>query len=175
MSLRAHWFTQLEEPRKITASSPAPLDTPGRLLALDLGTKRIGVAVSDELRITTRPLPMITRRSWKELLRQVAGLVQSFEAKGLVIGLPLRLDGGEGTAAERVRAVAEKFRHSLTVPIYLQDERLTTFAANSDLKAAGRNESESKRAVDSEAAAIILRDFIDRMQSGNASPAETRP
>ena len=150
---------------KITASSPAPLDAPGRLLALDLGAKRIGVAVSDELRITTRPLPVISRRSWKELLRQVAGLVQSFEAKGLVIGLPLRLDGGEGTAAESVRAVAEKFRLSLSVPIYLQDERLTTFAAHSDLKAAGLNESESKREVDSEAAAIILRDFIDRMQS----------
>ena len=165
MSLRAHWFTNLEEPRKITTSSPVSLDTPGRLLALDLGAKRIGVAVSDELRITARPLPMISRRSWKELLRQVAGLVQSFDAKGLVIGLPLRLDGGEGSAAERVRAVAEKFRRSLSVPIYLQDERLTTFAASSDLRSAGLNESDSKREVDSEAAAIILRDFIDRMQS----------
>ncbi|HSP62043.1 MAG TPA: Holliday junction resolvase RuvX, partial [Pyrinomonadaceae bacterium] len=126
MSLRANWFTQLEEPLKIAVPSPSPLDSPGRLLALDLGAKRIGVAVSDELRITTRPLPMISRRSWKELLRQVAGLVESFEAKGLVIGLPLRLDGGEGTAAESVREVAEKFRRSLTVPIYLQDERLTT-------------------------------------------------
>ena len=165
MSLGAHWFTQLEEPRKIAASLPVPLETPGRLLALDLGAKRIGVAVSDELRITTRPLPVILRRNWKDLLQQVAGLVQSFEAKGLVIGLPLRLDGSEGSAAENVRALAEKFQRSLTVPIYLQDERLTTFAANSDLKAAGLNESESKREVDSEAAAIILRDFVDRMQS----------
>src|SRR6266849_7228633 len=106
MSLGAHWFTQLEEPRKIAASSPATLESPGRLLALDLGAKRIGVAVSDELRISARPLPMISRPSWKELLRQVAGLVQSFEAQGLVIGLPLRLDGGEGAAAESARAVA---------------------------------------------------------------------
>ena len=172
MSRHAHWFTQLEEPRQIAAASPAPLDTPGRLLALDLGAKRIGVAVSDELRITTRPLPMISRLSWKELLRQVAGLVQSFEAKGLVIGLPLRLEGGEGTAAESVRAEAEKFRLSLTVPIYLQDERLTTFAAHLDLKAAGRNESENKREVDSEAAAIILRDFIDRMKSQTPQEAD---
>ena len=155
----------MEEPRQIAASSPAPLDSPGRLLALDLGAKRIGVAVSDELRVTTRPLPLILRRSWKDLLQQVAGLVQSFEAKGLVIGLPLRLDGDEGAAAESVRAVAEKFRRSLSVPIYLQDERLTTFAANSALKAAGLNESESRRQVDSEAAAIILRDFIDRNKS----------
>jgi putative pre-16S rRNA nuclease len=165
MSLRTHWFTQLQEPRQIGPSSPASLDTPGRLLALDLGAKRIGVAISDEGRVTTRPLPMISRQSWKGLLQQVAGLVQSFEAKGLVIGLPLRLEGGEGAAAESVRALAEKFRLSLSVPIYLQDERLTTFAADSDLKAAGRNETERKREVDSEAAAIILRDFIDRMQS----------
>ena len=108
---------------------------------------------------------MIARRSWKALLRQVAGLVQSFDAKGLVIGLPLRLDGGEGTAAESVRAEADKFRQSLSVPIYLQDERLTSFAAGSDLKSAGLNESERKREIDSEAAAIILRNFIDRMQS----------
>jgi putative Holliday junction resolvase len=165
MSRRVLWFTELEELQKISDSSPASLGSRGRLLALDLGAKRIGVAVSDELRITTRPLPMILRRSWKELLQQVAGLVQSLEVKGLVIGLPLRLDGGDGAAAESVRAVAEKFRRSLSVPIYLQDERLTTFAANSDLKAAGLNESESKREVDSAAAAIILRDFIDRMQS----------
>ncbi|HVS80169.1 MAG TPA: Holliday junction resolvase RuvX [Pyrinomonadaceae bacterium] len=165
MSRRALWFTQLEEPRKITASSPAPLDSPGRLLALDLGAKRIGVAVSDELRITVRPLPIIWRRSWKDLLRQVAGLVESLEAKGLVIGLPLRLDGAENSAAESVRTLAEKFRRSLGVPIYLQDERLTTFAANSDLKSAGLDQGEIKREVDSEAAAIILRDFINRMQS----------
>ncbi len=156
----------------MAAASPAPLDTPGRLLALDLGAKRIGVAVSDELRITARPLPMISRPSWKELLRQVAGLVQSLQAKDLVIGLPLRLEGGEGAAAESVRAVAEKFRLSLSVPVYLQDERLTTFAAHSDLKAAGRNESESKREVDSEAAAIILRDFIDRMKSQTPQEAD---
>jgi putative Holliday junction resolvase len=165
MSRRALWFTQLEEPRQITASSPAPLDSPGRLLALDLGAKRIGVAVSDELQMTARPLPIIWRRSWKDLLRQVAALVESFEAKGLVIGLPLRLDGAESSAAESVRTVAEKFRRSLNLPIYLQDERLTTFAADADLKSAGLNEREIKREVDSEAAAIILRDFIDRIQS----------
>lgn len=155
----------MEEVGKITGSSPAPLDSPGRLLALDLGAKRIGVAISDELRITARPLAMIERRSWKDLVHQVAGLVQSYGAKGVVIGLPLRLDGIEGSAAESVRALAEKFRRTLDVPVYFQDERLTTFAANSDLKSAGLDEREIKREVDSEAAAIILRDFINRMKS----------
>src|SRR5258707_15406983 len=110
MARNGNWLTQWEDLGKIAAVSPELVDVPGRLLALDLGAKRIGVAVSDELHITTRPLPVILRQSWKELLRQVAGLVQSFEAKGLVIGLPLRLDGGEGDAAEGVRALAEKFR-----------------------------------------------------------------
>ena len=141
------------------------LGSHGRLLALDLGAKRIGVAVSDELRITTRPLPAIKRRSWKDLLQQVARLVESFHAMGLVIGLPLRLDGDEGSAAKDARGIAEKFRRSLDVPIYLQDERLTTFAGKSDLRSAARNEREIKDEVDSEAATIILRDFIDRMQS----------
>jgi putative Holliday junction resolvase len=155
----------MEAVGKIIGSSPAPLDSPGRLLALDLGTKRIGVAVSDELRITARPLPMVLRRSWKKLLSQVRALVESFDAKGLVIGLPLRLDGAEGSAAEGARTVAEKFRRSLDVPVYLQDERLTSVAANSDLRATGLNQSDVKREVDSEAAVIILREFIDRIQS----------
>src|SRR5260370_32394388 len=126
MSRHAHWFTQLEEPRQMAAASPAPLDTPGRLLALDLGAKRIGVAVSDELRITARPLPMISRPSWKELLRQVAGLVQSFQAHGLVSGLPLRLDGGGGGAAEGAGAGAGKFWGPLTGPVSLTYQRLST-------------------------------------------------
>ena len=133
----------------------------GRLLAIDVGAKRVGVAVSDELRITVRPLAAIERRSWKDLLRQVAALIESTRAQGLVIGLPLRLDGVGGSAANELRAIAEKFRQSLEAPVYLQDERLTTFAARSHLKSAGRSEREIEREVDSESAAIILRDFIE--------------
>ncbi len=155
----------MEEAGKLAASSTSPLNAQGRLLALDLGEKRIGVAVSDELRITARPLPIILRRSWKELLREVAKLVESFGAMGIVIGLPLSLDGAAGSAAESVRNLSEKFRLSLGVPVYLQDERLTTFAAEANLRSAGLDQDQIKREVDSEAAAIILRDFIGRTQS----------
>ena len=103
---------------------------------------------------------MIERRSWKDLLRRVLALVETYDVKGLVIGLPLNLDGKEGQASKQARTIAEKFRLSLRVPVYLQDERLTTFAAKSALKSEGRSENEIQRAVDSEAAAIILRDFI---------------
>ena len=132
----------------------------GRLIALDLGSKRVGVAVSDELQITANPLPFIERRSWKDLLRRVASVIETYDARGLVIGLPLSLDGSEGDAAEQARRLAENFRRSLNVPVYLQDERLTTFAADLNMKTEGLKGAEIERRIDSESAAIILRDFM---------------
>ena len=143
----------------ITSDATWPASS-GRLLALDLGTKRVGVAVSDELRITVSPLPAIERRSWKDLLRRVADIIESYNAQALVIGLPLSLDGAEGSAAREARATAAKFRRSLHLPVYLQDERLTTSAATAHLKEAGRNEREIEQQVDSESATVILGDFI---------------
>lgn len=132
----------------------------GRLLALDLGQKRIGVAVSDELWITVRPLSALRRTNWKELLRAVAELLQGFDARGIVIGLPLNLDGSEGEAAIQARQLARNFELSLKVPVYFQDERLTSHEAEESLRATGYAESEIRGHVDSQAAAIILRDFI---------------
>lgn len=134
----------------------------GRVLALDLGDKRVGVAVSDELRITVRPLPFIRRTNWKQLLGAVADLLRSFDAQALVIGLPLNLDGTEGFAATEARRLARNFELSLKIPIYLQDERLTSREAEEILRQAGHAETEIPGYVDSEAAAIILRDFIVR-------------
>jgi putative Holliday junction resolvase len=132
----------------------------GRLLALDLGEKRVGVAISDELRITVRPLPFLRRTSWKQLLVAVADLLQSFDAQTLVIGLPLNLDGTEGQAALEARRLARNFELSLKVPVHMQDERLTSREAEAALRDAGRSSEELRQFVDSEAAAIILRDFI---------------
>ena len=132
----------------------------GRFLAIDLGAKRVGLAISEEIKITVKTLPAIERRSWKDLLRRVAAVIESYDARGLVIGLPLSLDGTEGSAARDTQAVAEKFKRSLSVPVYLQDERLTTMAATARLKAAGRSEYQIEREVDSESAALILRDFF---------------
>ncbi len=130
------------------------------MLAIDLGAKRVGVAVSDELRITVKPLPAIVRRSWKDFLKRIVALVETYDARGMVIGLPLRLDGVEGEAAQDARALATKFQRSLDIPLYLQDERLTTFEAASDLRSVARSEHEIDAAIDSESAALILRDFI---------------
>jgi putative Holliday junction resolvase len=150
----------LDKPETAVTSDAILPDSAGRLLALDLGLKRVGVAISDELRITANPLPPIERRSWKDLLGRVAAIIQSYDARGLVIGLPLSLDGTEGSAAKDARATAEKFQRSLRIPVYLQDERLTTVIATARLKEAGRSAREIKRRVDSESATLILGDFI---------------
>lgn len=129
-------------------------------MAIDLGAKRVGVAVTDELHITVSALAHIERRSWKGLLSQVSGIIDSYDARGLIIGLPLNLDGTKGPAAEEALRIAENFRKSLNVPVFLQDERLTSLAAESDLKSRGVATSRIENFVDSEAAAIILRDFV---------------
>ncbi len=153
-------FTELDKPETAIASNANLPDSAGRLLALDLGARFVGVAVSDELRITANPLPAIERRSWKDLLRRVTTIIKSYDAQGLVIGLPLSLAGAERSAAQGARETAAKFQRSLDLPVYLHDERLTTLTATAQLKAAGRSPSEIKRQVDSESAAVILSDFM---------------
>jgi putative pre-16S rRNA nuclease len=134
----------------------------GRLLALDLGARRVGVAVSDELRLSVRPLPAIARASWKKLLSEIAELCRSFDAKGVVVGLPLNLDGTEGEAAQEARRIARNLSLSLNLPVYLQDERLTSRAAEQTLRDSGASASEVASRVDGEAAALILSDFLAR-------------
>ena len=130
------------------------------VLALDLGQKRVGAAVSDALSISITRLKAIPRTNWKQLLRDVDGLIQSFDAQTVVIGLPLRLNGSAGDAAEEVRSVAGKFAMSLKIPVYLQDERLSSREAEENLRAAGHRGVEVSELVDSEAAAVILSDFL---------------
>jgi putative holliday junction resolvase len=104
----------------------------GRILAIDPGTKRCGIAVCDELRITTRPLPVIERSSWKKLLITVKEIVSEFDAKALVMGLPLQSDGSESSMSEEARRLARNFALSLQIPVVLQDERVTSYEAKSN-------------------------------------------
>ncbi len=136
--------------------------TAGRLLALDLGTKRIGVAVSDELQITTRAVCIIERRSWKKVLKQIVSLLEEFDAVGLVLGLPYNTDGSESEMSREARRLTRNFSLSLNVPVLLQDERVSTYDARGRLWKLGLSETEVRERLDGEAAAIILSDFIDR-------------
>ena len=130
------------------------------ILALDLGEKRVGVAVSDALSISINRLAALRRTNWKQMLRDVADLLRRFDAQTVVIGLPLRLNGSTGDAALQIRALALKFAQSLSVPVYLQDERLSSVEAEENLRTERHKPARVGTLVDSEAAAVILRDFL---------------
>jgi putative Holliday junction resolvase len=131
------------------------------ILALDLGEKRVGVAVSDALSISITRLEALPRSSWKQMLRDVDDLMHRFDAQTVVIGLPLRLNGSTGDSALEARRIARKFARSLVVPVYLQDERLSSTEAEQNLRAEGHTSRDRISAlIDSEAAAVILRDFL---------------
>ena len=145
-------------------SNDVPDSIRAPVLALDIGTKRVGVAVSDSLSISINRLDAILRTNWKQLLRDVEKLALRFDAKTLVIGLPLKLNGSLGDAALATREIAVKFARSLKLPVYLQDERLSSVEAEQNLRDAGVPVTELGKRIDSEAAALILRDFLDSDQ-----------
>ena len=132
----------------------------GPVLALDLGEKLVGAAISDERLVTTKRLPPLKRSNWKKLLQDIRRLLEQFDAKTIVVGLPLRMDGSEGDAAKNVRRLALNLAKSIHHPVYLQDERLTSRAAMENLKAEGVKPEEIPALIDGEAAATILRDFL---------------
>jgi putative Holliday junction resolvase len=134
------------------------------VLALDLGDKLVGVAVSDDRLVTIKRLTPLKRSNWKRLLQDVLNLIERYDAQTVVIGLPLRLDGTAGDAAEKSRQVALNLARSVRLPVYLQDERLTSFDAMENLKAEGHSSGEIPALIDGEAAAVILRDFIETDQ-----------
>jgi putative Holliday junction resolvase len=133
----------------------------GRVLAIDMGSKRVGLAVSDELRLTVRALPALPRTPWKRLLSSLAELCDQFDVRSIVLGLPLRLDGTEGDAVHEVRRVGHNLQLSLKLPLFFQDERLTSKDAESSLRERGLREREISDRIDSEAASIILSDFLE--------------
>jgi putative Holliday junction resolvase len=136
----------------------------GRILAIDPGTKRIGVAVSDPDRVLASPLPIVERTSWKKLLLQIRDTLAEYDAKALIVGLPYNFDGTESKMTIEARDLARKFELSLDLPVFLQDERATTYEARGRLWKAGVKGSLMKRVLDSEAATIILTDFLDRLR-----------
>jgi putative Holliday junction resolvase len=147
--------------KEIGPDKASPEET-GRVLALDIGAKRVGVAVSDEMRLTVRPLAALRGTNWKQLVRALSELCEEFDVRQVVLGLPLHLNGNEGDAAAEVRRVARKLELSLHLPIAFQDERLTSKAAEAALRREGLGEREVFANADSEAAAIILRDYLSR-------------
>ncbi len=131
-----------------------------RVLALDLGTVRVGAAISDPLGITAQPLEVIPRYALEKRLPE---LVAEYEVQKILVGLPLKLDGSRGQAAQDAKAVVVKLRDVVSVPIEFWDERLTSAAANRMLIGADVSRAKRKESVDKIAAALILQAYLDSL------------
>lgn len=143
-----------------------------RILALDYGTKRIGVALSDELGWTAQPLETFERRTLDRDVTHIASLVGTHEVGQVVLGFPLQLDGREGPAVRAMREFATRLEQGLSVPLVLWDERMTTKAAEDLLIAADVSRKKRKGAVDRVAAAILLQSYLASREAASSSPPE---
>jgi putative holliday junction resolvase len=133
-----------------------------RYLALDVGSKRVGIAVSDELGLTAQPvLTLERRRNPREDLRSIARLCRRFGVAGIVVGNPLALSGEVGPQAAKVQGFAAELGELTGLPIHLWDERLTTHEAHQLLYEAGHARQDHRRVVDQVAATLILQSFLD--------------
>jgi putative Holliday junction resolvase len=137
---------------------------------LDLGEKRIGVAVTDVEQMAAFPGRVLTRRSAKADRQAIAALVTELQAEAVIVGLPLSMDGEAGPNAERARSFGEYLGRAVRVPVLFQDERLTTVEAEERLRAGGVPAAERRQRIDSAAAAVILEDYL-RDRARRAAPA----
>jgi putative Holliday junction resolvase len=143
----------------------APEPTP-RYLALDVGSKRIGVAVSDELGLTAQPVMTLERRrNPREDLRSLARLARKYTVAGIVIGYPLQLSGEPSPRSVTTKTFADELGQLTSMPIYLWDERLTTHEAHQLLYEAGHKRQTHREVVDQVAATLILQSFLDERSS----------
>lgn len=128
-----------------------------------MGNRRVGVAVSDELGLTAQPVLTLERKpNLREDLRSLARLARRFGVAGIVVGLPLHISGEESPQAKKTQAFAEELGKLTGLPIYLEDERLTTEAAHAALYEAGRSRQMHRQVVDQVAAVLILKGFLER-------------
>ncbi|MGI8587426.1 MAG: Holliday junction resolvase RuvX [Chloroflexia bacterium] len=132
-----------------------------RVLALDLGSKRIGVAVSDELRMVARPLTAILSRGRNADAAAIAGLVTEQAAGLVLVGLPLPLSGAHGPQAGKVRKFGDYLAAQLAVPVEYWDERFTTLEASRLLTRSGVRPRDQRDQIDSAAAAVLLQSYLN--------------
>jgi len=137
------------------------------VLAVDWGTRRLGLALSDPTRLIAQPLVTLTRRArHRAPVADIVELVRRHEVTLVVVGLPLGLDGAEGDAAREARALGEDVGRRAGVPVRFRDERLTTAAALRTARAAGVKDRDSRERIDQMAAVAILQGWLDARGAG---------
>ena len=142
-----------------------------RLLGVDAGERRMGLAVSDPLGTIASPLRVIDRTECGDPIEEILREAAACEAEGIVVGMPLTLRGEMGPAAARIERFIEQLRERSSLPVYVVDERLTTKAAEHDMAGAGLSSRQRRGSVDKVAAALILQRYLDAHRAG-AAPRE---
>jgi putative Holliday junction resolvase len=134
---------------------------PGRVLGLDVGSRRIGIAVSDPLGITAQGLETLQRRNKRTDLAALERVIREYGVREIVVGLPLRMSGAEGTQSDKMQVFAEELRKRFRLPVHLWDERLTSAEANRLLRETELSIEKRAKAVDRMAAVLILQGWME--------------
>ena len=132
-----------------------------RILALDYGNKRVGVAVSDSLGWTAQPLSTLKMHGHQELLEEIKEYIDKYDVEKIVVGMPYNMDGSVGKRAEITQSFIYFLENNLELPIIIQDERLTTSQAKNILLEADVSREGRKKVIDKMAAALILQSYLD--------------
>jgi putative Holliday junction resolvase len=151
----------------VPSDATNPLASPNhpRILGLDVGARRIGLAVSDPLGITAQGLVTIQRQNKRLDFEQLGKVIRDYCVTQIVVGLPLRMSGLEGTQAEKMQLFAEELRKRFQLPVHLWDERLTSAQANRLLRETEMSIKRRGQVVDQMAAVLILQSFMESRQS----------
>lgn len=142
-----------------------------RILAIDYGRKRIGLAVTDELGWTASPLPVMERKNRRDDIRRLRRLLEEYRVGLVLVGHPVRLSGRKSEMADEAAGFARRLEAELKVKVELRDERLTSWEAEEILKETGGAKRKRDKNIDSLAAAVILREYLEAMRMRQNSSA----
>ena len=131
-----------------------------RILALDVGDKRIGVAISDELEISAHALTTITRNDLKKAIREIIEILNEYNVEEMIVGMPVMMNGSMGIQAEKVGKFVDELKKEVRIPIKLFDERLSTSLIEKTLIDADMSREKRKKVIDKLSAVIILQDYM---------------
>ena len=140
-----------------------------RILALDHGTKRVGVAISDEMQMIAQPLEFILAEPFANFLTRLKEIIREKQVDQILVGMPRNMDGSYGPAALKVQEFVAVLKETIAVPIKMWDERLTSAQANRFLIQADVRRDKRKEKVDKTAAAILLQSYLDSFSANNAN------
>ena len=151
---------------------PAQVGLPARVLGLDVGLRRIGIAISDPLGLTAQGLETLRRQNKRYDFAHLHRVIRQFDVKEIVVGLPLRMSGAEGAQAEKIHAFAEELRGHFKLPVHLWDERLTSAEANRLLRQTQLSIEKRGQAVDRMAAILILQGWMESRAKQPVEPCQ---